>query len=911
MAKYKPVYMFSDDTTDLEKKLVAEGEALKNLLGGKGANLNIMTRAKLPVPQGFTVTTEMCIEFTKLGGKFPPGLKDEILASMKKLEKETGKNFGDPKNPLLVSVRSGARSSMPGMMDTVLNLGMNDKVLEGMVALTGNERFAWDAYRRLIMMFGNVVMGVDRELFEHCLSEVKKEEGVKEDTEVSVDGLKKVVEMEKKVFAKAVGKPFPQSPEEQLIEGVRAVFESWENDRAIAYRNMNKIPHDWGTAVNVQTMVFGNMGDDSGTGVAFTRDPATGEKVLYGEYLQNAQGEDVVAGIRTPVPIAELEKIDKACFDQFVKICKQLETFYKDVQDMEFTIEKGKLFMLQTRNGKRTAQAALKIAVDLHREGLITESEAVMLVPPEQLDQVLHPQFEAAALKKAEVIAKGVDASPGAAAGKVVFLASEAEEWAAKGERVVLVRHETSPEDIRGMKAARGILTSFGGKTSHAAVVGRQMGTPCVVGCGEIEIDYKKKQFIARGSVVVKEGDYISIDGGTGMVMLGDVALGESVVIRGLRGDKKSQKDPMYQYFAELMSYADKYRRLGVRTNADTPDDSILAIALGAEGIGLTRTEHMFFDEARILSFRKMILAETAEEREKIANKELLPHQREDFTGILKAMDGKPVIIRLLDPPLHEFLPREKPAVEEVAAATGKKPKEIVEMTEALHESNPMLGHRGCRLGVTFPEIYEMQVRAIFEAACDLKKKGFDPIPEVMIPLVSLQGELDICFEYTNRVAKEVMAKEGVEVHYMIGTMIELPRACMIAEDLAKTAQFFSFGTNDLTQTAFGFSRDDVEGKFFSDYIEQRIFQVSPFETLDVAGVGKLVDIACKDGRKGNPQLELGICGEHGGDPSSVEFCHKAGLNYVSCSPLRVPIARLAAAQAAIKEQGAKAAVGE
>jgi pyruvate,orthophosphate dikinase len=778
-----------------------------------------------------------------------------------------------------------------------------------MITLTGNERFVWDAYRRLIMMFGNVVMGVSRELFEHCLAAVKKEEGVTEDTKVSMAGLKKVVAAEKKVYQAAVGHAFPHSAKDQLIAGVKAVFESWENDRAIAYRNMNKIPHDWGTAVNVQLMVFGNMGDDSGTGVAFTRDPATGEKVLYGEYLQNAQGEDVVAGIRTPVPIADLEKLDKKCYDQFVAICARLEAFYKDVQDMEFTIEKGKLYMLQTRNGKRTAQAALKIAVDLHDEGVIGETDAVMLIPPDQLDQVLHPQFEAK--KKPAAFANGVDASPGAAAGKAVFLAADAEAWAARGERVVLVRHETSPEDIRGMAAAQGILTCFGGKTSHAAVVGRQMGKPCVVGCGDIEIDYKKKQFTAKDGTVVSEGEFVSLDGGTGEVMLGDVPRGESVIIKALRGDKKAQKDPLVTYFTRLMEWADKARRLGVRTNADTPEDSILAIALGAEGIGLTRTEHMFFGEDRILSFRKMILGETAEARALIANKEILPHQRKDFTGILKAMDGKPVIIRLLDPPLHEFLPREKEAVAQVAEATGKKPKEIVELTESLHESNPMLGHRGCRLGVTFPEIYEMQVRAIFEAACDLKKKGFNPIPEVMIPLVSLLGELEICFEYTNRVAKEVMAKKGVEVEYLIGTMIELPRACMIAEDLAKIAQFFSFGTNDLTQTAYGFSRDDVEGKFFGDYVDKRIFQVSPFEALDRSGVGRLVEIACKDGRKGKADLELGICGEHGGDPSSVEFCHKVGLDYVSCSPLRVPIARLAAAQAYIQEQGATGAVGE
>ncbi len=899
MAKYKPVYMFSDDAEALAKKLEAEGGQLKYLFGGKGANLSIMTAAGLPVPAGFTVTTEQCIEFMKAGHKFPAGLKDEILKCTKKLEKETGKKFGDPTNPLLVSVRSGARESMPGMMDTVLNLGMNDEVAAGMIELTGNERFVWDAYRRFIMMFGDVVMGVDREHFEDCLAQVKKQEGVTEDTDVSAEGLKQVVELEKEVYKSHIGKAFPTKAEDQLLEGVRAVFQSWDNDRAIAYRNLNKIPHEWGTAVNVQTMVFGNMGDDSGTGVAFTRDPATGEKILYGEYLVNAQGEDVVAGTRTPVPISDLEDIDKSCFDEFVAICGRLEKYYKDVQDMEFTIEKGKLFMLQTRNGKRTAAAALKIAVDLHDEGLITAEEAVMLVPPDQLDQVLHPQFDPK--QKPEAFVTGVDASPGAAAGKVVFLAADAEAMAEKGERCLLVRHETSPEDIRGMAAAEGILTAFGGKTSHAAVVGRQMGKPCVVGCGDIEIDYKKKQFTAADGTVVKEGDFVSIDGGTGEVMLGDVALGESVIIQGLRGKKAAQSDPLYQYFTRFLSWADEIRHMGVRTNADTPEDSALAIALGAEGIGLTRTEHMFFGEDRILSFRKMILSDTAEERGKIANKELLKHQRKDFRGILKAMDGKPVIIRLLDPPLHEFLPHEKEAVAEVAEATGKTPKEIKDATVALGESNPMLGHRGCRLGVTFPEIYEMQVRAIFEAACDLKKKGFNPIPEVMIPLVSLQGELDICFEYTHRVAEEVMEKKGVEVEYMIGTMIELPRACAVANTLATTAQFFSFGTNDLTQTAFGFSRDDVEGKFFADYINKRVFQISPFETLDAPGVGVFVEMACTRGRETNPDLELGICGEHGGDPQSVEFCHNVGLDYVSCSPLRVPIARLAAAQAQLK----------
>ena len=904
MATYKPVYMFTDDANALSAELKKEGKALKDLLGGKGANLNIMMTLGVPVPGGFTVTTAECIAYTKNGNKFPAGLEKEIDKCTALLEKQAGKKFGDPKNPLLVSVRSGARESMPGMMDTVLNVGMNDVVAEAMVKATGNERFVFDAYRRLIMMFGDVVMGVKRHDFEECLAQVKKEEGVKEDTEVSACGLRRVVELEKAVYKNALGKDFPQNAREQLMAGISAVFGSWNNDRAVAYRNMNKIPHDWGTAVNVQTMVFGNMGDDSGTGVAFTRNPATGEKAMYGEYLVNAQGEDVVAGTRTPVEITELAKLNKKVYDQFMAITKKLEKHYKNMQDVEFTVEKGTLYMLQTRNGKRTAQAALRIAVELVDEGVITPQDAVMLVPPDQLDQVLHPQFDSKAKPKS--MAKGVPASPGAAAGEVVFLAADAVKEAAKGNRVVLVRHETSPEDIRGMAAAQGILTQFGGKTSHAAVVGRQMGKPCVVGCSAIEIDYAKKQFSTGGNVI-KQGDYISIDGATGEIMLGDVPTGDSPVILALKGNKKAQKDPLYTYFARLMEWADQNRRMGVRTNADTPEDSKLAIALGAEGIGLTRTEHMFFDEARILTFRRMILSDTQEQRTAVA-KELLPYQKKDFLGILKAMDGKPVIIRLLDPPLHEFLPQSPEAVKECAEATGKSIKEIQDKAASLHELNPMLGHRGCRLGVTFPEIYEMQVRAIFEAACELKKKGFNPIPEVMIPLVSLLGELEICFEYTNRVAKEVMAAKKVEVEYMIGTMIELPRACVIADDIAKIAQFVSFGTNDLTQTAFGFSRDDVEGKFFPSYVEQRIFQVSPFETLDVQGVGGLVDMACKKGRATNAKLELGICGEHGGDPKSVEFCHKVGLDYVSCSPLRVPIARLAAAQANI---GGPGAIGE
>ncbi len=904
MGKFKPIYMFTDDANALAAELKKEDRALKDLLGGKGANLNIMTTLGIPVPPGFTITTEMCIAYLRGGKKFPPGLEEEIERSIQELEKQTGKKFGDPNNPLLVSVRSGARESMPGMMDTVLNIGMNDEVAEGLVKLTGNERFVYDAYRRLIMMFGDVVMGIERHLFEECFDKVKAEEGVTEDTAVSAAGLRKVVELEKAVYKKAIGKDFPQDPREQLLAGVRAVFESWNNDRAVAYRNMNKIPHDWGTAVNVQTMVFGNMGDDSGTGVAFTRDPATGEKVIYGEYLQNAQGEDVVAGIRTPVPISELEKINPQVYREFLEICEKLEKHYKNMQDVEFTVERGKLFMLQTRNGKRTAQAALKIAVDMHDEGLITPQEAVMLVPPEQLDQILHPQFDPKA--KPKPVAKGVAASPGAAAGEVVFFAAEAVKEAEQGKRVVLVRHETSPEDIRGMAAAQGILTQFGGKTSHAAVVGRQMGKPCVVGCSAIEIDYKKRQFVVNGQVV-KQGDYISIDGATGEVMLGDVPTTDSPIILALKGNKKAQQEPLYQYFLRIMQWADEFRRLGVRTNADTPEDAALALTLGAEGIGLTRTEHMFFGEDRILSFQKMILAETKEEREAAA-KELLPHQRKDFKGLLKVMDGKPVIIRLLDPPLHEFLPKTKEAIEACAQATGKSPRQIKELAESLHELNPMLGHRGCRLGVTFPEIYEMQVRAIFEAACDLKKQGYNPIPEVMIPLVGLKGELEICFEYINRVAKEVMAKKKVEVQYMIGTMIELPRACLIADEIGEIAHFFSFGTNDLTQTTFGFSRDDVEGKFFPAYVDKRIFQVSPFETLDTRGVGELIQIGTERGRKANPKLEVGICGEHGGDPKSIEFCHKVGMDYVSCSPLRVPIARLAAAQANI---GGPGAIGE
>ncbi len=896
MANLKRVYMFSDDLEPIVKQLADEGRQLKWLEGGKGSNLAIMTSIGIPVPAGFTVTTDACLEFMDRGNKFPEGLTDEILEAMSKLEAETGKKFGDPSNPLLVSVRSGARESMPGMMDTVLNLGMNDEVAEGMVRLTGDERFVYDAYRRLIMMFGDVVMGVERELFDECFSQVKQKEGVRGDTEVSVEGLKETVELEKQVYKQHIGSDFPTNPQEQLLEAVRAVFESWNNDRAIAYRELNKIPHTWGTAVNVQTMVFGNMGEDSGTGVAFTRDPATGEKRIFGDYLPNAQGEDVVAGIRTPVDITELEQINPGAYKQFLDICEKLEAHYHDVQDVEFTIERGKLWMLQTRNGKRTAAAAVKIAVDLYDEGLLDEAGAVKLVPPEQLDQLLHPQFDAA--QKPEIVATGVAASPGAAAGQVVFTAEKAVELAETGKRVILVRHETSPDDIRGMAASEGILTQFGGKTSHAAVVGRQMGKPCVVGCAAIELDYDELKFEVNDNIVC-EGDFVSIDGAAGEVMLGDVALGDSEIVAVRKGDLDPADAPLYQYYDRIMTWADEIRKMGVRTNADTPEDSELALELGAEGIGLTRTEHMFFGEERIRIFQRMILGETTEEREAAAA-ELLPFQREDFYGILKAMDGKPVIIRLLDPPLHEFLPKDADDQQVVGNMVGKSQEEIADIVEGLHELNPMLGHRGCRLGITFPEIYKMQVRAIFEAACQLKKEGLNPIPEVMIPLIATAEELQICKDYTLEVARGVLQEQGVELEYMIGTMIELPRACLVADQIGAITDFFSFGTNDLTQTVFGFSRDDVEGKFIPAYIAQRILQVSPFESIDVDGVGALVRMGVEKGRTANPNLEIGICGEHGGEPHSVAFCHNAGLDYVSCAPLRVPIARLAAAQAQI-----------
>jgi pyruvate,orthophosphate dikinase len=894
MSNLKRVYLSNTDLEPISQELKAQKRELRDLLGGKGSNLFIMTSQGLPVPQAFTVTTDACNEY-QTTKEISPALEAEMTEALTELEKQTGKKFGDPKNPLLVSVRSGAKFSMPGMMDTVLNLGLNDAVAAGMIELTQNERFVWDAYRRFVMMFGDVVMGVEREEFEHCLDQVKAEEGVTSDVDVSAAGLKKVVELEKAVYEKHLGHPFPQEPRKQLTEGVRAVFDSWGNDRAVAYREMNKIAHSLGTAVNVQLMVFGNMGDDSGTGVAFTRDPSTGENAIYGEFLLNAQGEDVVAGIRTPEPISDLSQKMPAIYQQFIDICDLLEKLYKNMQDVEFTIERGKLYMLQCRNGKRTAPAAIKIAVDMFAEGLVTKPEAVMLVEPAQLDQLLHPQFDPK--QKPPALAKGVAASPGAAAGKVVFNAADAVAKAEAGERVILVRRETSPDDIRGMNASQGILTSMGGKTSHAAVVGRQMGKPCVVGCNAVEL--QTGQMTVAGTVV-KEGDFLSIDGATGEVMPGDVPTTDSDIIRVLQGVIKPEEAPIFGWFSELMGWADDLRFLGVRTNADTPADSALAVALGAQGIGLTRTEHMFFGEKRLLTFQKMILSENLEEREAAAA-ELLPYQQEDFYGILKAMDGKAVIIRLLDPPLHEFLPKDPAGVHAASQVTGKSEQEIMDISASLHELNPMLGHRGCRLGVTFPEIYKMQVRAIFQAACQLKKEGFHPIPEVMIPLVSIIGELELCSKDAHAVAKAVMAEQGLEFEYMLGTMIELPRAALIAGEIAKLAEFFSFGTNDLTQTTYGFSRDDVEGKFIPAYISKQIIQVSPFESLDEQGVGRLIALACKEGRAERPGLELGICGEHGGDPDSVDFCHRVGLDYVSCSPLRVPIARLAAAQAQVK----------
>ncbi|MCL2811070.1 MAG: pyruvate, phosphate dikinase [Clostridia bacterium] len=873
--------------------LFKEGNAsMKNLLGGKGANLAEMTVLGLPVPQGFTVSTEACTRYHRDNQVIAPEIEKQIYDALAACEKEAGKKFGDPENPFLVSVRSGARASMPGMMDTILNLGLNDVAVEAVAKRSGNPRFAYDSYRRFIQMFSGVVMEMSKDEFEHIIDEMKEARGVKNDLDLNADDMKEMVQRFKAFYKKEKGEEFPQDPRLQLLESVKAVFRSWDNPRAIYYRRMNDIPSDWGTAVNVQAMVFGNMGDDCGTGVAFTRDPSTGENRLYGEYLINAQGEDVVAGIRTPLPIATLEQSMPAVYKQFVETANKLETHYKDMQDMEFTIEGGKLFMLQTRNGKRTASAALRIAVDLVNEGMLTKAEAVLKVDPKQLDALLHPQFDAAALKAAKPVGSGLPASPGAACGQVYFTADDATKATVeKGQKVILVRQETSPEDIEGMNHAVGILTARGGMTSHAAVVARGMGTCCVAGCGEVRINDANKSFDLGGKTF-KEGDFISLDGSTGKIY------GEVI---------KTVEAEMTGDFATLMSWADSFRKLKVRTNADTPHDAEAAIKFGAEGIGLTRTEHMFFAPDRIAAMREMILSETEEQRRKALDK-LLPMQKGDFKGIYEVMGERPVTIRYLDPPLHEFLPN-KSMTEEIAAIAkelGTTPAKVVEKIDMLHEFNPMMGHRGCRLAVTFPEIAEMQTRAVIEAAIEVsKEKKLNVLPEIMIPLIGAVKEFEFIKKIVDETAAKVMEEKGTKIQYMVGTMIEIPRACLIADEIAKSAEFFSFGTNDLTQMAFGFSRDDA-GNFLDDYYDKKIYESDPFARLDQVGVGKLMKMSVELGRKGRPDIKLGICGEHGGDPSSVMFCHDIGLAYVSCSPFRVPIARLAAAQAVLA-QGAGA----
>ena len=900
MNKY--VYYFS--------KQGAEGNAgMKNLLGGKGANLAEMCNLGVPVPPGFSLSTEACVHYYRNDGNYPQGLEEEVRKNLARLEKELGKSFDDTKNPLLVSVRSGARVSMPGMMDTVLNLGLNDQSVLGLAAASGNERFAYDSYRRFIQMFGNVVMGMDSEHFESRLTGMKKARGVKEDTELSASDLKELVSQFKAVFQDKTWEAFPQEPIKQLWKAVGAVFGSWNNDRAFTYRRINHIPDDWGTAVNVQSMVFGNMGNDCATGVAFTRDPGSGEKRFFGEFLVNAQGEDVVAGIRTPHPISKeqagdsglrsLEEEMPEIYGELVDIYKKLEAHYRDMQDLEFTIERGRLYLLQTRNGKRTGFASIRIAVDLVEEGLLTESEGLHRVDPNAITQLLAPVFNMEnknkALSAGRLMAKGLNAGPGAASGRIALSAEKAIEMSASG-KVVLVRFETSPEDLAGMDVAQGILTARGGMTSHAAVVARGMGKPCVVGCGDLDIDYDKNTITAGGRTL-NEGDNISIDGTTGEVLEGIVETMESEVIQILvEGKGEASESIVYRNFYKLMSWAEKAKRLGVRTNADTPHDAEIARSLGAKGIGLCRTEHMFFDEDRILAVREMIVAETTAEREKALAK-ILPMQRGDFEGIFTAMNNLPVTIRLLDPPLHEFLPKEEEAQAELATQLGVPLDGLQQRIESLMEMNPMLGHRGCRLGITYPEIYKMQVRAIFEAAVNCKKKGVNPVPEVMIPLVGFKSELAFLNEILLKEIEAVFAEKGTRVDYLMGTMIEVPRAAITANEIAEIAEFFSFGTNDLTQMGLGFSRDDA-GTFIGDYLTKKIFPYDPFQSIDVAGVGELVRIACEKGRSVKPDLKLGICGEHGGDPASVHFCHEVGLNYVSCSPYRVPVAILAAAQA-------------
>lgn len=866
--------------------LFSEGDAsMRNLLGGKGANLAEMTSLGLPVPQGFTVTTEACTRYYEDGETIAPEIVEQIYDAMEKLEGIVGKKFGDVNNPFLVSVRSGARVSMPGMMDTVLNLGLNDETVEGLAKLTNNERFAYDSYRRFIQMFSDVVMGIEKSHFDEIMDDIKAKNGITDDSDLTAENLKEMVKRFKDLYKSIQGEDFPQDPKAQLLAAVEAVFRSWNNPRAIVYRRMNDIPGDWGTAVNVQAMVFGNMGEDSGTGVAFTRNPATGENKLYGEYLINAQGEDVVAGIRTPESIDKLKEVMPEIYDQFVEIAEKLEKHYKDMQDMEFTIEKGKLYMLQTRNGKRTAAAALKIAVDLVNEGLITKEQALLQIDPKQLDILLHPTFEPNALKAATPIAKGLPASPGAATGRVYFTAEAAAEAANNGEKVILVRQETSPEDIEGMYAAEGILTSMGGMTSHAAVVARGIGTCCVAGCGEAQINEATKTMTIAGKTF-KEGDYISLDGSTGYVY---------------EGELPTQAPEVSGNFATLMEWADEFRRLEIRTNADTPRDAKQALEFGAQGIGLCRTEHMFFEEDRIPAMREMIIARNEEERRKALEK-LLPMQKGDFKAIYEVMGDRPVTIRLLDPPLHEFLPHTDAEIRALATDMGLTFEELKATIVELQELNPMLGHRGCRLAVTYPEIAEMQTRAIIEAAVEVREeKGYNILPEIMIPLVGDVKELRYVKDVVVRTAEAVMEEKGVKVSYEVGTMIEVPRAALLADEIAKEAEFFSFGTNDLTQMTFGFSRDDV-AKFLDDYYDKQIFESDPFARVDQKGVGKLVKMAAELGRSARPDIKLGVCGEHGGDPSSIEFFNLVGLDYVSCSPFRVPIARLAAAQAAIKQ---------
>ena len=868
--------------------LFTEGNAkMRELLGGKGANLAEMTNIGLPVPQGFTITTEACTQYYEDGRQINDEIMAEIMEYIEKMEKITGKKFGDHENPLLVSVRSGARASMPGMMDTILNLGLNEDVVAVIAAKSNNPRWAWDCYRRFIQMYSDVVMEVGKKYFEQLIDAMKEKKGVTQDVELDANDLKELAMQFKAEYKAKIGEDFPTDPKEQLIGAIKAVFRSWDNPRANVYRRDNDIPYSWGTAVNVQSMAFGNMGDDCGTGVAFTRDPATGAKKLMGEFLTNAQGEDVVAGVRTPMPIAEMAEKFPEAYDEFVKVCGILEDHYRDMQDMEFTVEHGKLYMLQCRNGKRTAPAALKIACDLVDEGMIDEKQAVAMIDPRNLDTLLHPQFDPKALKATTPVGKALPASPGAACGKIVYTAEDAKEWAARGEKVVLVRLETSPEDIEGMKAAQGILTVRGGMTSHAAVVARGMGKCCVSGCGAINMDEANKQFTLAGKTY-HEGDWLSLDGSTGNIYDGAMP----TVDASVGGD-----------FGRIMSWADKYRRLKVRTNADTPHDAAKARELGAEGIGLCRTEHMFFEGDRIAAIREMICSDTVEQREKALAK-LLPMQQGDFEGIYEAMEGYPVTIRFLDPPLHEFVPTEEADIELLAKDMNKSVAEIKAIIASLHEFNPMMGHRGCRLAVTFPEIAVMQTRAVIRAAINVQKKHpeWKMEPEIMIPLVGEVKELKYVKDVVVKTADEELANAGMKMKYLVGTMIEIPRAALTADQIATEAEFFSFGTNDLTQMTFGFSRDDA-GKFLGAYYDKKIYESDPFAKLDQTGVGKLVDMACKMGRATRPELHLGICGEHGGDPSSVEFCHKVGLDYVSCSPFRVPIARLAAAQAAIREQ--------